>query len=144
MTGRIELTKKDEETKEVLSGATYQIEHESGSRFEASTDTEGRIVINGLPLGRYEISEISSPEGYVLDDETYRVDVAYVDDKTETSVVTTERTNRKIYGRILVIKSEWQSGTPIEGAVFAVFDQHGEKVAELITDQEEMCIRDSF
>ncbi len=136
VTGRIELTKKDEETKEVLSGATYQIEHESGSRFEASTDTEGRIVINGLPLGRYEISEISSPEGYVLDDETYRVDVAYVDDKTETSVVTTERTNRKIYGRILVVKSEWQSGTPIEGAVFAVFDQHGEKVAELITDQE--------
>src|SRR5690625_4570605 len=47
----------------------------SGSTFEESTNDQGQVVFNNLPLGRYTVEEIEGPAHVVLNDEVYSVDI---------------------------------------------------------------------
>lgn len=65
------LQKKDKETKEVLSDATFELRDEKGSVVEVAqsmtTDEKGEIHLTRLFPGKYTFVETKSPKGYRLD-----------------------------------------------------------------------------
>ncbi|HAP3551167.1 TPA: LPXTG cell wall anchor domain-containing protein [Enterococcus faecalis] len=65
------MQKKDKETKEVLSDATFELRDEKGSVVEVAqsmtTDEKGEIHLTRLFPGKYTFVETKSPKGYRLD-----------------------------------------------------------------------------
>jgi len=83
VTGKITINKVDKkDNTKLLSGAIYQIEQydKDGNIISASvqqktTDTNGKVEFTDLPIGKYKITEIKSPNGYELSKEPIEVEI---------------------------------------------------------------------
>lgn len=135
-TGRIEGRKVDAESGEGVAGAVYELRAESDiilpdgmARLHAGdlvgtceTDENGAWSFEELPLGEstttYLLSEICSPDGYVLDERTHRVTLSYQDQRTP--VVCEQVSIEEQPTRVRIRKVDIESGEPIEGVEFAV------------------------
>ena len=75
--GSITITKTDkDDSSKFISGAKYRLESEDKSiTLEGTTDEEGKLVFEGLPIGKYTITEIEAPIGYELDNNTIEVEI---------------------------------------------------------------------
>ncbi len=74
---KIEIVKKDAETKEKLAGAKFNILDENKNIVfsDVITDENGIAQINDILPGKYYIEEIKSPDGYTHYDELIEIDV---------------------------------------------------------------------
>ena len=50
---------------------------------EFTTNKDGKIILEGLNLGRYFVVEVETPYGYQLDPEVYEINIEYQDQITE-------------------------------------------------------------
>ncbi|MCU4960913.1 MSCRAMM family protein, partial [Bacillus paranthracis] len=68
-TGSIELTKVDMDHNGTLEGAIFNILDQDGKvvREGLKTDGHGKLIINDLKPGNYQLVETKAPEGYQLD-----------------------------------------------------------------------------
>ncbi len=68
-TGSIELTKVDMDHNGTLEGAIFNILNQDGKvvREGLKTDGHGKLIINDLKPGNYQLVETKAPEGYQLD-----------------------------------------------------------------------------
>lgn len=79
------IKKIDSVTKEPIAGVVYEIKEVDDTSVQpttATTDEKGMIVIPGLKAGTYEITEISTPKPYILNDTPQRVKLEAGDHKT--------------------------------------------------------------
>jgi Prealbumin-like fold domain len=95
--GAIQISKTDSKTGNALAGATFSIKSGgtpiTGSPF--TTDSNGKICVDGLAFGDYSVQEVSAPTGYVIDDSAPRTvtvdnsakcsDATYVGESTSFS-----------------------------------------------------------
>ena len=65
---KIEIVKRDAETKELLQGAKFNILDENKNIIysDVTTNKEGVAIIDRVVPGRYYIQEIKAPEGYAI------------------------------------------------------------------------------
>ncbi|ALS36874.1 hypothetical protein ABID30_001925 [Enterococcus rotai] len=121
--GSILLEKVDEDTKQPLSGAVFELQDENHQVIEKNmiTDQTGRLVINDLSPGIYYVVETSAPKGYTLNNEPIRFEV---NDKTHPEQVITITNKAKNYA-LRVIKKDKQDDAVLSGAVFNVYDSKG-------------------
>ena len=99
--GWLEITKKDQETGTLLSGAVYGVYSDKACTTKVdtiTTDSKGYAKTKALPVGTYYVKEITAPFGYVLDVNGYEGVVAY--NKT-TGVY---RTDKEQYGALTIYK----------------------------------------
>ncbi|MDO4742241.1 MAG: SpaA isopeptide-forming pilin-related protein [Candidatus Saccharibacteria bacterium] len=142
--GRITITKVDSETGKTpqglatLKGAVYGLYDKAGNLIDALVTDEDGIGQSNLDLkyGEYYLKEISPSEGYYLDDTTY-----YLGEfKKETLVV--EVPEEVIKNKIQILKqyeqlvAETGMLTPEEGVIFEVYAQNGDKIGEIITNED--------
>ena len=75
--GNVTITKTDkDDSSKFISGVKYRLESEDKSiTLEGTTDEEGKIVFEGLPIGKYTITEIEAPTDYELDNNTIEVEI---------------------------------------------------------------------
>lgn len=67
-TGQVALEKRDEDTKEVMSGVVFALEKSDGTLLNTyKTDKNGRIFVKDLAFGRYQFVEKKTLPGYELD-----------------------------------------------------------------------------
>ncbi|MEB2640446.1 SpaA isopeptide-forming pilin-related protein, partial [Bacillus sp. DAG6] len=63
--GSVEITKMAAESKEVLSGAVFEVHDEKGKIVvKVTTDKDGKAKITDLSVGNYTLVEVEAPKGY--------------------------------------------------------------------------------
>jgi uncharacterized surface anchored protein len=127
--GTLKVTKRDATNGTPLSGATVQIKNiVTNTTQTATTDSSGNVVFDKLPVGAYEIVEVTSPDGYALDTSVHTVNVVTLGEG-ETSYTLT---NEALPG-LRLTKFDRQTMTPVRGITFEIWHD-GELFGVYVTD----------
>ena len=110
----LQILKLDSDTQKALTGAKFKVAQADGALIgEYMTDKDGLISIEGLAPGSHIITEIRSPDGYILD----------MTPKTITleagKTLRVEFTNTAKPG-LQLLKLDKVTGKPIKSAMFSV------------------------
>lgn len=70
------------------------------------TTAEGAVSSKVLPLSRYALTEISSPQGYALDDTPHEIELRYADDHTALVQIRVELGNDFLPSEITLMKEK--------------------------------------
>lgn len=145
--GSIKIIKVDEEDNEVkLENVKFKVMGKDGNVLEELiTDENGEAETSKYPVRDFselKIQEVETLDTYVLDDEVHTITL----EENQIKNVTFE--NEKIKGQIEVTKVSAddnnltgdKKGTPLEGAIFEVYNSNDELVDTLTTDSEGKAI----
>ena len=128
--GSLTINKTDADTGKSLAGVTYRLYDNAGNKIaDATTGANGKAVFSDLPLGSYTYQEISAPSGYVVDNTKYPITIT-----TGTLNITETRTNALAKGSLTINKTDADTGKPLGGVVYRLFDADGNKIADGTTD----------
>ena len=137
--GGLIIEKRDSVTKEPLAGATFKVTTSDG-RFVAqdggatstnglyTTDANGQIHIVDLDPDTYVVTEVTAPEGYLMDAPSQTVKI----EKNDTQTLTFYDTP---LGGLTIVKVDSESGKRLEGAKIEVAKLNGEIVGTYVTDK---------
>lgn len=90
-----------------------------------STGADGKAEVNGLPLGKYKVTEIKAPYGFAVSGSALDVELSYKDGKTEIIYGKAAFTNERVKTGLLVVKKDRTTGHPVKGAVYGVYTKDG-------------------
>ena len=108
--GSIEVLKVNAETKQPLGGVVYRLFDADGSKIaDGTTDAAGKVTFSGLRLGKYVYQEISTVDGYVLDETKYDFSLTAANLNIKVT-----RENAPAKGSITVRKVD-ATGSPLAG-----------------------------
>ncbi len=111
ITGSIEILKVDADTKQPLSGVVYRLFDTEGNKIaDGTTDTNGKVTFDNLKPGSYSYQEISTVDGYQLDETKYDFSLT-----SENLNIKVTRENKPIRGSLTVRKVDI-TGSPLAGA----------------------------
>ena len=111
ITGSIEILKVDADTKKPLAGVVYRLFDADGNKIaDGTTDTNGKVTFDNLKPGKYSYQEISTVDGYQLDDTKYDFSLT-----SENLNVKVTRENKTVKGCLTVRKVD-VTGSPLAGA----------------------------
>ena len=139
--GSLSLVKVSAENeKQVLPGASFLLYDEKDNLIgEYTTDENGEILLDhALKAGLYTLKEIKAPDGFVLDEQTQKVEIKNGATIRLTWPNTPER------GRIQIEKvsaeyndlTKLPAGSPLPDATFEIFTPDDNEVADSITTDE--------
>ena len=124
--GRLELSKLNSNG-DLVDGAVFNVTGDNGFN-QNVTVSNGRITLEKLKKGNYFVKEVSSPEGYLLNTETYQVTVKSNETATQAIV------NNEPFGEIKLTKIDSVTGNnnridgeyhhgdaSIEGSVYTLY-----------------------
>lgn len=124
--------KVDSVTGEPLVGTKFLVEKQNGEHVgEYTTDNTGTILLPTLDPDWYVVRETKAPEGYILDETPKTVEV-------KTNVPTVVTFENKPLSGIKIVKTDSETGEPLEGVSFSVSKMNGEKIGTFKTDKEGM------
>lgn len=97
----------------------------NGTSFKRTTDTNGKIFIDNIDLGRYKIKETDGPDHVVLNDEEYFVDIPMTskDGETVNYNVHIYPKNETIRGEVVLTKTDGDSNKALKGVTFSLFKE---------------------
>ena len=125
--GDLRVIKVDAATGASLAGARIQIKHiESGAVYTGETATGGSYTFTELKPGAYEIVELSAPEGWERDPQTYTTTV-FTGDCVEYTIK-----NEALPG-LKIIKYDRESHETMSGVTFRIW-RDGELLGDYETD----------
>lgn len=128
--GTLELLKVDANTGKAMSNVEFEIYNENDELIhQGKTNSDGLLIIDSIPIGRYYILEVGTNEGYILN-----ANKIYFEITSNDEVVEVEMENDKINGTIKLLKTD-ESGNPLAGVKFALYDINNRLVGEYITDE---------
>ena len=111
ITGSIEILKVDADTKKPLAGVVYRLFDADGNKIaDGTTDTNGKVTFDNLKSGSYSYQEISTVDGYQLDETKYDFSLT-----SENLNVKVTRENKPVKGCLTVRKVD-VTGSPLAGA----------------------------
>ena len=118
------ILKLDAKTGKGVPGVRFRVTKADGSLIgEVVTDSTGRATLTNVPSGYITVTEISVPDGYVLDP------------TPQTKLVTGETPvefvfENQPYGSILIKKLNAETLNPLSGAIFKVTEADGTLIGE--------------
>lgn len=141
--GELEVTKYLTGTTAIVPGAEYSLydkdDYEAYKKEEVDelkpvetgvTDLYGKIAFDDLKFGKYILKETKAPDGYLLDDSEYEIEINK-EDIEEIIVYNSYNSNAKI------IKKDKDTGSVLSGVVFDLYrmGDPDTKIGEYTTDQ---------
>lgn len=174
----VENTKKDHSVKLIkyngdktlkLKGAIFELRKEIAGVYEVvtginvdklTTDDNGEINLTDLPVGKYQLIEISAADGYRLNSDPVEFEIL----ENQTTVTIVEKLNsRKPSGggdkpeipkvpevnpgtkvaNILINKVDEKSN-PLEGAEFTLYDENGIAIRTAVSDSSGKVLFDNL
>ena len=119
---KVEITKKDLETKEILKGAQLQLLDSQGDVVAEFTSENKAYTISKLPVGEYTLHEVKAPKGYNLAEDV-KVVIEETGKVQEFSIYDVEKTNN-----VPISKQDITTGEEIEGARLELLDSKGKVI----------------
>lgn len=145
----LELTKVDkEDPAKVLSNAEFKLQLDDGSGFQdvagygnLMTDANGKLLLADLRPGKYQLVEIRAPKGYKLDVNP----ISFTIEADQTVMKKIEAPNEAYIGSVSLLKVDQDSGAPLGGAQFDLYDGNGSLLqAGLTTDLDGKLLVDQL
>ena len=128
--GALRVVKRDAENGMPLGGTAVRIRNiTTNATQEMFTDSSGSAYFDRLPVGAYEIVEITAPTGYALDSSVHTVNVLPLSEG-ETSYTLTNKANPGLR----ISKFDQQTMVAIPGVTFEVWHD-GSLYGEYTTDR---------
>ena len=102
-----------------------------------ATSSTGTIKLNNLPMGKYNVKEIKTKAGYILDKNTYNIEFKKENGNFEQTVyINSAEFNNKI-SKVGISKKDITDGKLIEGAKLSIREKSTDKViAEWISNSK--------
>lgn len=120
---------KNDENGNKLQGAKFKLQQNGKDVTDVKTsDANGIVKFEDIPLGTYQVIEVSAPQGYVISTPSQNVKVT--SENTQITVV-----NNRAKGTVRILKVDSKTDAPLQGAVFELRDASGKKIETLTTDK---------
>lgn len=125
-----EVVKKDVESvtaqgDATLAGATYGLYHDGERIATYTTDENGHFITDEFPCGNYTLQELTPSQGYMLNDEIYKVGAEPQNYEIEINPIALEVTEDVVKGKVSIIKHSDDNDNTVEnlesGAEFEVY-----------------------
>ena len=139
-TGKVKVLKVDSETKEPISGVTFELRKDGQEEaLEGTTNEKGEIIFENLFPGKYTLKETKTREEYKINTKEFEVEVRY----NEQSEVTVE--NDIIKGFFRIIKQDLEnSKIRLAGVQFELYDEDMNLLETLETDEKGEAISKEY
>ena len=123
-TGKIQINKTDDETKEPIANVTFQLLKQDGTVLaNATTDKNGVATFSSLYEGSYILKEIATNDRYILNESKFDVDVKY----NKTTSLSIENEHKK--GNLKIYKVDKDNNKISLGNVeFQLYSEEFEKI----------------
>ena len=124
--GKLELSKLNEKG-DLINGAVFRVQGDNYSK--DITVENGKITIDKLKKGTYTVKELSAPTGYLLNTETYNIEIKANQTTTQAIV------NKKPTGTFTLVKKNADSTKALEGTKYRIWNDNGYD-KEFTTDKD--------
>ena len=125
----IEITKIDANTKEYIAGATLRLTNkDTNTLIDEWVTTKSNHKLTGLPSGNYQVTELTAPDGYSINENP----IDFTISKTQSKKITIEFPNTK--SQIMISKVDKETGQLIANATLAIYNESGNKIKEFISE----------
>ena len=137
---------------DILDPADESILYAEGEVVETlTTGANGQIKTSLLPLGEYNVEEITAPDGFTINKEVQNVELKYKDQETALISKSTSIANERQKINIELLKRDFETKTALLGATFSLYAKNdilafdgsvlvvqGDVIETQITDDEGM------
>ena len=122
--------KTDATTSAGVPGAEITIYTESGDVYTTGiTDENGKFTVTNIVPGKYTFKETVAPAGYQLNTTVFEFTVSEDGEVTGDNLVTDEPV------KVVILKTDAETGLALKGAEIAIFDESGNEVFKDTTDE---------
>ena len=132
-TSSINLTKYRKDNKEILvENAEYTLYDANGEVFKtAITDKDGKFTLENIPYGEYILKETKAPEGYLINEEEFAIDV-----KNHAEIINIETEDEYIIKNVKIAKRSRETGQLLSDTEFTMYCTETNRVIDTVVTDE--------
>lgn len=135
--GNLVVLKKDQDTGEfILKETEFKIKNVDTGEYllldgkDTFKTVDGKLELEYIPYGKYELIEIKAPDGYRISDETHFFEIS-----ESGQIITIEVQNKLQNGSLIIEKIDDETMLPLQGVLFGLYDQGKNLLQEFYTDE---------
>ena len=135
--GSLLVLKKDMDTQElILDEALFKIFNVDTNEYltidgkDTFATSQGKLYLENIPYGSYQLVEVKAPDGYVTSSQKYSF---VIKDEEQINI---EVFNQLQNGSLIIEKVDDESLQPIEGVLFGLYDEFYKLIDQYYTDQD--------
>ena len=144
-------------TNEILEGVKFcvyarddikvngKVVYKKGTKIKCgSTDKDGVLIFNNLELGNYFVKEISTLDGYILDESEHDINLKYKDQYTPVINYETLIENRIPTGKLEFTKTDFSESKTLPNTIIEIYTENDELVFRGKTDENGKIVIDKL
>lgn len=125
-----------------LAGVTFGLYQSDGTLVDIIvTDESGIALFENLKTGTYQLKELATIDGYLLDETVHEIELKLENNKLET--VTIKLVNYQPKGSLEIIKVD-TNNNPLPETEFVLYDSNRKEIKKTKTDSEGKIIIDNL
>lgn len=125
-----------------LAGVTFGLYQSDGALVDiVVTDESGIALFENLQAGTYQLKELATIDGYLLDETVHEIELKLENNKLET--VTIKLVNYQPKGSLEIIKVD-TNNNPLPETEFVLYDSNRKEIKKAKTDNEGKIIVDNL